>query len=219
MTFPTRTLDELLAVCRFMADFRGKWWVGGGWAIDMWLGRQTRDHEDIEICIYRHDQAAIAALCPDWQFLTPIDNDWAPIAHGTQLAPPQFMLQLQQTPTIVTTVPKMPPTFEFLLNDRDGDMWFQPDEPEVRLPADQVYGVTPLGVPAAAPEVVLLHKAWTVERTKDDHDFHQIQGQLRDGQRAWLVRHIVRTRPDHRWLPLLMAEPSETDRRVYDRDQ
>jgi hypothetical protein len=190
-----------------MADFPGQWWVGGGWAIDLWLGRQTRDHEDIEICIYRHDQAAIAAACSDWQLLTPIDDAWAPIAHGTQLDPPQFMLQLQQTPTTVTTVPNMPPTFEFLLNDRDGDVWFQPDEPEVRLPAGQVYGVTPLGVPAAVPELVLLHKAWTVERAKDDHDFHRLRGQLRDDQRAWLARHITRTRPDHRWLPLLTAEP------------
>ena len=38
----------------------GVWWaIAGGWAIDRWLGRVTRDHHDVEIAIQRHDQAAV----------------------------------------------------------------------------------------------------------------------------------------------------------------
>ena len=203
MTFPTRTLEELQAVCRFMTDFPGRWWVGGGWFIDLWLGRQTREHEDIELCVLRTDQAAIYIYCPDWQYFTPINNDWAPIAVGTRLEPPQLMLQLQRTPQTHITTPDMPPTFEFLLNDSLAGEWIQDDEREVRLPLDQVYGTTTFGIPAAVPELVLLHKAWTVPRAKDDHDFEQIREQLRDDQRIWLTKHVRRTRPEHRWLPFL----------------
>ena len=103
----------------------------------------------------------------------------------------------------------MPPTFEFLLNDSQDGEWVQHDELEVRLPLHQVYGVTPLGIPAASPEVVLLHKAWTVVRAKDDHDFQQILSQLGDDQRAWLIEHMRRTRPEHRWLAFL-TPTSET---------
>jgi hypothetical protein len=37
------------------------WFGWGGWAIDLWLGRQTREHEDVEIGIFRSDQAAVQA--------------------------------------------------------------------------------------------------------------------------------------------------------------
>jgi predicted glycosyl hydrolase (DUF1957 family) len=63
MDIPSRTLDEVFAVCRFMADFLGAWWVGGGWAIDLWLGDQSRDHEDIEVCILRRDQHLVRSYC------------------------------------------------------------------------------------------------------------------------------------------------------------
>jgi hypothetical protein len=205
MAFPTRTLQELHAVASFMWNFPGRWWLGGGWSIDAWLGRQTREHEDIEICVFRSDLPAVYAYCPDWQYLTPIDNDWAPIPAGTLLEVPQFMLQLQQTPETVITTPGMPPTFEFLLNDIQDGKWIQPDEPEVRFPFDKLYAMTPLGIPAVTPELVLLHKAWTVERAKDDHDFQQFYRHLNAEQRSWLIKHLVRTRPDHRWLPLLMG--------------
>lgn len=206
MAFPTRTIQELRAVCQFLNDFPRRWWLGGGWAIDAWLAHQTREHEDIEICVFRPDQRAIYAYCPDWQYYTPQNNDWSPIPVGTLLESPQSLLQLQRTAETHVTIPNMPPTFEFLLNDSHDDEWIQPDEPEVRLPIAHLYGMTPLGIPAAVPELVLLHKAWTVERAKDDHDFGQIRDQLRADQRAWLVAHITRTRPEHRWLPMLRAD-------------
>lgn len=31
------------------------WCVVGGWAIDLWLGVQTRPHEDTEIAVSRED--------------------------------------------------------------------------------------------------------------------------------------------------------------------
>ena len=204
--FPTRSIQELFAVCSFLKDLPGAWWIGGGWAIDCWLGKQTREHEDIEICIWRTDLPIVYSYCPDWQYFTPIDNDWSLIPSGTLLDETQFMLQLLQTSATIVNVPNMPPTFEFLLNDRVDDAWLVKDEPQVRMPLHLVYGLTPLGVPAVMPELVLLHKAWTVERAKDDHDFNQICDQLQKEQRAWLTAHIVRTRPEHRWLPRLTAQ-------------
>lgn len=31
------------------------WYVVGGWALDLWQRKQTRDHEDLEFCILRDD--------------------------------------------------------------------------------------------------------------------------------------------------------------------
>ncbi|MGH9027589.1 MAG: nucleotidyltransferase domain-containing protein, partial [Acidimicrobiia bacterium] len=30
-----------------LADLRATWWIAGGWALDLFLGRQTRTHEDL----------------------------------------------------------------------------------------------------------------------------------------------------------------------------
>jgi len=37
------------------SGFKGFWCVAGGWAIDMFLGKQTRPHEDMEIVVLRRD--------------------------------------------------------------------------------------------------------------------------------------------------------------------
>jgi hypothetical protein len=31
------------------------WWIAGGWALDLFMGRQTRAHNDIEISVFRGD--------------------------------------------------------------------------------------------------------------------------------------------------------------------
>lgn len=39
--------------------YRGFWCVAGGWAIDLFLERKSRDHEDLEIVVLREDSNAI----------------------------------------------------------------------------------------------------------------------------------------------------------------
>jgi hypothetical protein len=51
-------LEDVLTVARLLDTFPGRWWVAGGWAIDAWIGRATREHEDLEISILREDQAS-----------------------------------------------------------------------------------------------------------------------------------------------------------------
>lgn len=203
MDIPSRTLDEVFAVCRFMANFPGPWWIGGGWAIDLWLGSQSREHEDIEICILQRDQHLVRSYCAGWQFFTPRNNQWAPMADDEVLAPPQFMLQFQQTPATVTMVEGMPPVFEFLLNDvADDNQWIFLPEPSVRIPLDQIHGTSPLHLPVTMPEIVLLHKALYV-RPKDEHDFQHVLPHLSANQRAWLAMQLARLWPQHAWLPQL----------------
>lgn len=34
-------------------------WFFGGWAVDLWVGRPTRPHEDIDAMVWRHDEAKV----------------------------------------------------------------------------------------------------------------------------------------------------------------
>jgi hypothetical protein len=200
--FPVRSLEEVVAVGRFLTGFPRPWWVGGGWSIDLWAGGQSREHEDIEICVLRSDQGTARAYCAGWQPFTPVNERWAPLAGDEWLEAPRSMLQLQRAPETVMTVEGMPPTFEFILNDVADSQWIYTGEPSIRVPLDRVVVHSPLGLRVTAPEVLLLHKACS-HRPKDEHDFRRVRDRLGADQRAWLKRQIARIRPDDPWLPQL----------------
>lgn len=51
-----------------MEGFSRPWFVAGGWAIDLFLDRVTREHSDIEIAVLREDQLALQRHLVGWQF-------------------------------------------------------------------------------------------------------------------------------------------------------
>src|SRR4029078_7200191 len=42
------------------------WWIPGGWALDLWLGRTTRDHADLDIATLRRSQRMFWDRLADW---------------------------------------------------------------------------------------------------------------------------------------------------------
>ncbi len=203
MDVPTRSYTELLAVCRFLRDFPCRWWLGGGWAIDAWLGAQSRDHEDIEICVARRDHPQVYQYCATWDFLTPVNNQWAPLATGTFIEAPSFMLQLQRSNHTQISEADMPPTFEFLLNEVDGERWSFYRNPQIHFPLASISVHSVWGMPVTRPEILLLHKAVYHPRPKDDQDFCRILPHLGQAQRKWLHSAIMTMHADHPWTPQL----------------
>jgi hypothetical protein len=203
MNSPERTLNELLAVGRFLKGFPGMWWIGGGWAIDSWLGKASRGHEDIEICILRRDQDAAYNYCSDWDFYTPVNNEWSPMSESERLNVTDSMLQLRRSSIALAADERMPPEFEFILNEADNGDWIFKLEPSIRLPLTEAYCMSPLGLPVTVPEIVLLHKAWYPSRPKDEHDFANVLSHLSLKQRTWLYQNLAFIRPNHPWLQQL----------------
>lgn len=51
-------------------------WFFGGWAVDLWAGRRTRAHDDIDVLVRRADEARVdAALTAAGWTHTPHDDD------------------------------------------------------------------------------------------------------------------------------------------------
>lgn len=48
-------------VSDLLRDLSVPWWVAGGWAIDLIVGKQTRPHADIDVQFLRADQRAVQA--------------------------------------------------------------------------------------------------------------------------------------------------------------
>lgn len=56
-------LDEVVALMRGLA---APWWVAGGYAIELAVGRAYREHGDVDIALLRRDQLAVRRLLNGW---------------------------------------------------------------------------------------------------------------------------------------------------------
>jgi hypothetical protein len=48
--------SEISRVAEVMADFGPPWALCGSWAVDAWLGKTTRSHEDVDVSIREEHQ-------------------------------------------------------------------------------------------------------------------------------------------------------------------
>lgn len=58
--------DAVAYVRDLLLGFGSSWMLSGGWAVDAWLGRPTREHGDVDITVFHHDQRAVFDHFPGW---------------------------------------------------------------------------------------------------------------------------------------------------------
>ena len=171
------------------------WAIAGGWAIDLYLGRETREHHDIEIAVLRRDFADL------WEYLVGWQPHYINPAHPEEPVPWKDGIALGAPIHELHTVPPAADvrTMEILLNDADGDDWVYRRDPRIRLPLDRAILRSPEGIPFLAPEIVLLYKSKAL-REVDRADFVVAQGNLEPAAREWLRQSLELTIPGHGWL-------------------
>jgi hypothetical protein len=179
-----------------MRGFAAPWWVAGGWALDLWLGRKTRVHQDVDLAILRGDQHKLYDALPDWElyYATP-DHRLVPLRPGGWLEPPLHGVWARPAPDA-------PWLCEFLLNEHEGADWLYRRNPAVRMPLAEMGSVISGGIPILAPQIVLLHKAHEGAE-KDEADFRAALPHLSPSAMTWLVRALEETTPEHPWLAQL----------------
>src|SRR5436309_9760576 len=75
------TFGPVLEVARLMRGFPRPWYIAGGWAIDIFLGRETREHDDIDVSVLRNDQAKLRTHLAAWAFEQVVDGRAASVAR------------------------------------------------------------------------------------------------------------------------------------------
>lgn len=62
-------------------------WIGGGWGVDALVGRQTREHRDLDL-LHRHEQdAALRVILAELGYVP--ETDWWPVR--LELAGPSYV--------------------------------------------------------------------------------------------------------------------------------
>lgn len=188
-------------VARFFTRLAAPWWIAGGWAIDLFLGRQTREHEDIDIQFLRRDQHAVRALFGAWDMQAalppPRDESWP-------FQPWRLDDVLDVTIHDVWCRPAsiQPWALQLMVADTHDEQWVSRRSPRIVRPVAALGGVTADGIPYLAPEVQLFYKA-KGRRPKDEADFRSALPALDRVRQQWLRDALATTHPHHPWLDLL----------------
>jgi len=179
-----------------LKDFDKPWFVAGGWAIDLYLNRVTRHHEDVEIAILRQDQLELQAFLHDWDIckvISPAQRGLRQIwKQGERLEKPVHELHANRSTEDIREL-------EILLNESNEYNWLFRRDIRITLPLSRMGLVSPPGIPVLSPEIVLLFKTKNTKE-KDEQDFESIISSLEVEVREWLKSAMEIHCPTHFWL-------------------
>lgn len=193
--------------------------VCGGFAIDLFLGRETRAHGDIDISVYwpqrdgliRYFQALgweVYEMCGGGKAhkITRIEDQLCIKRNIFCIKPGCPLLDL--TPTAEKEIYAVNfhsggqtslDFIEFLFNDRTDEYFLYAREHMIKRELQKAILLRE-NVPFLAPEVVLLYKSTDTERTGYQADFENARAEMSPDQRHWLEAALARMYlAGHKW--------------------
>jgi Aminoglycoside-2''-adenylyltransferase len=174
------------------------WYVAAGWALDLFRGGQTREHEDLELAVPHDRFHDVRPALADLEAFVPV---------GEGIVRPLDSLTADEFAETHQTWFREPSSGRWRVDvfrePSHGDTWICRRDSRLRRPFVDVIQHTPDGIPYGAPEIVLLYKAKHAAREKDEADFAAVHPLLSLAQRAWLAEALALVHPGHRWLPTL----------------
>jgi hypothetical protein len=199
-----REVKALLDVAEAVGNLRAPFHIAGGWAIDLYLGRVTREHHDVDVLVMRRDHLGLHEALKEFSLKKIIPHpDGMPPNSGTIVEwPCGERLELPMHQINAYRAGESEPAFEVMLAESSDSEWIFRRNPQVRMPIARM-GFYPLwGLPYLAPEIVLLFKAKHLE-ARDRIDFDNTLPVLSVDARRWLRDAIENTHPGHEWLKKL----------------
>lgn len=173
------------------------WYVCGGWAIDLFVGSQTRDHKDLDLAIARVDQLFFQRHFRQmgWQLAYIESGHQSPWPADDYLRPPLHEIWAEHPAADGVRI-------ELLLNEIDAELFrFRRNTKITRRTRDAWFEYQP-GLRVLSPEIVLLYKASQPDKEINHQDMMAALPLLNDVSRFWLHSSIEQIDPAHPWCSL-----------------
>jgi hypothetical protein len=187
-------LHDLRAIASLLAEYPQPWAFCGGWAIDLYLDRQTRQHKDIDVAIARRDQLQAQAYLVGrgWQLQVAHQGVLADWPDGEYLEVPRHGIWCRHPSAELDFL-------ELLLNEIDGEAFRFRRDPTISLPLAQAFIPAPRGLPILAPEIALLYKSSSLD-DNNWSDFRAALPALDADRSGWLRAALASQDSAHPWL-------------------
>jgi len=192
--------EVLTAALGPLRGFGSPWYVAGGWAIDLFAERVTRDHSDVDLMVARSDQKVVFRHFRDRALAKVMPHPDGLVGRGT--VEPWGGERLDLPVHQVFADDAAGNRIEILFGEIEGDVWRYRRNPAVVRSIDDVALTSPQGIPFLAPEVVLLFKA-KLMRTWDTADFDTAAAVMEPERRSWLREALEESHPGHEWIAAL----------------
>ena len=196
------------------------WCVVGGWAIDLWLGRHTRSHADLEIAVLREKLDAVLRLLSPLKPHAVTSGKLRALAPGEVPPDECHQVWMLDAPAGVWRV-------DVMLEPGDDDLWIYRRDSRLSMPRRDAQSVRS-SIPYLNPELVLLFKA-KAQRDKDLRDFSLCIDRFESEQKSRLLQWLQIFPPgppadrahraiDGRGMKIRASQPEDAEafRRVLD---
>ena len=173
-----------IKVKNIMNKFGYPWFIAGGWAIDLFLEKETRLHDNIEIGIYREQQMKLFRYLGKYKKYY-IDNR----SRIGKYEKKEWKKEYLRLPISEIFVEYDGLEIEILLNEKDDFDWIYGKNNKIKHERSNVIRYTDDRIPYLCPEIVLLYKTMEM-RNKDKDDILNALKKMNYSEKNWLIDSI-----------------------------
>ena len=187
------SLDE---VNNLLESITIPWWLAGGNALDLFIGKQTREHLDLDILILRKDQFIMKEYLTEWLFYKTNQPGLLPWNNSE-------FLDIGINSVWCKRNEKSPWNMEIIFMDSDDQEWFYRRNPKIRGPLENI-GLIKNNISIISPEIQLLFKSKYHSKAKNSFDFQNTLSYLSSEQKEWLKKSLeIEYKKEHPWIEQL----------------
>ena len=176
------------------------WHVAAGWSIDLFLGAERREHEDLEIAAPAVRFHEVAAALPELEFFAIVDSLAYPVESEPERLEGSHQTWGLDRAARVWRV-------DVFREPSDGDTWVCRRDESIRFDGGGHIERTADGIPYGRPELTLLFKAKHT-REKDEDDLEAVLAVLEPERRRYLGELLATVHPGHPWIERCAREDS-----------
>jgi hypothetical protein len=144
---------DLTEVVQLFKDFPARWWISGGHALELHLGRSWRPHDDIDVGVPREDSPRLGHTLRGWDVKIAASGILTPWSGSTPL------VQKRQNNLWCRKGSDQPWCIDVTIADGDETHWIFRRDSTVKIPWEEAVLRSEQGVPYLAPELQLLYKS------------------------------------------------------------